>query len=110
MSFIMALVLASAQLTPAMPAASYRARAEARSQRARVRGGKRNARYTAAANVQALAAICDAAGRNGDPAAYLGDLGAAFGMSRSKQAALQKACALYLAERPAPQPAIKMFR
>ena len=110
MGMIMALVLASAQLSPTVPATLHRARGEVRFQRTKARGAKRNARYTAAANVQALAAICDAAGRNGDPATYLADLGAAFGMSRPKQAALQKACALYLADRPGPQPAIKMFR
>ena len=61
MGVIMALVLASAQLTPAVPATLHWASGEVRSQRNKARGGKRNARYTAAANVQALAAICDAA-------------------------------------------------
>lgn len=110
MTIIIALMLATAQPAPTVTTALHPARAETRRSRGRARGNRNNARYKAAANVQTLAAICDSAGRNGDPAAYLASLGAALGMPKANQAALQKACALYLADRPGPQPAIKMFR
>jgi hypothetical protein len=101
---IIAAMLASAQVMPWLDRDALEAQAKVEKIRrapavARPRPTAFSARDALAKDIEAISTVCGAAARSPDPAAFLGNIGDAFAMSRGEVSALRERCALYLAGR-----------